>query len=77
LDAEFEELLGDGVAETRLESVVAACRRWAGWMPGNDEYAQERAFLDDLEFADLRTSDQAHISISSQGVPRRSGGHSQ
>jgi hypothetical protein len=27
-DAEFAELLNDGVAETRLEPVVAACHGW-------------------------------------------------
>ena len=29
---------------------------WAGWMPGNHEYAQQRALLDDLEFTDLRVA---------------------
>jgi hypothetical protein len=46
-------VLGDGVAEKHLESVVPACPSWAGWMAGNDEYAQERAVLDDLKFSDL------------------------
>jgi hypothetical protein len=44
------------MAETRLEPVVAACYRRAGWMPGNHEYVQQRALLDDLEFTDLRVA---------------------
>jgi hypothetical protein len=53
LYAEFDKLLRDGAAETPLESVVAGSPRWAGWMAGNDDYAQQRAVLDDLKLADL------------------------
>jgi hypothetical protein len=49
VDAEPQELLGDGLAKAGLQWVVAGCRGVAG----DDEDTQDRAVLDDLELADL------------------------
>jgi hypothetical protein len=49
VDAELVELLGDGLAEAGLQSVVAGCRG----VVGDDQDAQDRAVLDDLELANL------------------------
>jgi len=65
LDAEREELLGDGLAKTALQNVVAGCHRWAEWVAGDDEDVQDGAFLHDLELADLGvTGEQGEV----QGV---------
>ena len=49
VDAQPLKLPGDGLAEPGLQRVVVVCRPWAG----DDEDAQDRAVLDDLELADL------------------------
>ena len=49
MDAEPDELPGDRLSEPRVQLSVAGCRR----MAGDDEDAQDRAVLDDLELADL------------------------
>jgi hypothetical protein len=49
VDAEPDELAGDRLSEPRVQLSVAGCRR----MAGDDEDAQDRAVLHDLELADL------------------------
>jgi hypothetical protein len=64
LDAEPEELVGDGLAKAGLQWIVAGCRGVAG----DDEDAQDWAVLDDLELADLRVAgEQGEL----QGTPTR------